>query len=73
MLSATTPLVTEAARYVLGLSIAACFVATGVSIALWNIGRRSAHTDARTRGLLGMLIALVAVTLVLLLALIYVL
>ncbi len=66
-----SPMVTESARYVLGFSIAACCAALGVAVAIWTIGRQSESKEAATRGLLAMLTALVALTLVLLLALIY--
>jgi hypothetical protein len=65
------PLITEAARYVLGLSIAACVAATGVAIAIWAGGRRSGSAEAATRGLVGVLTGLVVLVLVLLLALVY--
>lgn len=71
MVSTASPMVTEAARYVLGISIAACFAALAVAMALWVFGRRSDNTQATSRSLLGMLVALVALVLLLFLALIY--
>ncbi|MFC7493833.1 MULTISPECIES: hypothetical protein [unclassified Nocardioides] len=71
MLNGATPLVTEAARYVLGFSIAACFAALGVGAMIWMAGRQGSSPEAASRGLLAVLIALIALTLVLLLALIY--
>ncbi|MFC7494401.1 MULTISPECIES: hypothetical protein [unclassified Nocardioides] len=71
MLNVATPMVTEAARYVLGFSIAACFAALGVGAMIWMAGRHDSSPQAASRGMLGVLVALVALTLVLLLALIY--
>ncbi len=70
-MDASTAMVTEAARYLLGFAIAGSLAALGVAIAVWTLGRRSGSKEVAARGLLGVLTMLVALTLVLLLTLIY--
>ena len=65
------PLITESARYVLGLAVAVCVLALCVAIGLAFAGRREGSAVAASRGSTGILVGLLVLAVVLLLILIY--
>jgi hypothetical protein len=69
----SVPLIIESARYVLGLSLAACVLGLAIAIAIAAAGRHSESPVAASRGLIGTLIGVLVLAVVLLLVLIYLL
>lgn len=67
------PLITEGARFTLGLSIVACVLGLGIATALALGGRHAGAPVAASRGLVWALVSVLVLLIVLLLLLIYVL